>query len=673
MKYRAEIDGLRAIAVVPVIFFHAGFDLFSGGFVGVDIFFVVSGYLITTIIIEDIENKRFSILYFYERRARRILPALYLVMAFSVFVAWILLSDVALNKFGNGLLGVTFFISNIIFWQQEEGYFDEAAELNPLLHTWSLSVEEQYYLLFPIFLILAWRFGKQKVFWMIVALLIFSLLLSEWGWRNRATANFYLAPTRAWELLVGSVGSFIVQRNGVQKNNTLALLGLAAIIFSIFAYDQSTPFPSIYGSVPVLGVVLIILFANNDTIVCKLLSKRAFVGVGLISYSAYLWHQPLFAFTRIYTNKLHLSLELSLALIFATLVIAFLSWKFIEIPFRSKAQVSRRLLFVAISAAFILMVLIGLASKIAVQNAEYRLAKILSKNEYVYFQNMDERKFIEGRLQYPLKKVENIIVGSSRLMQVSSDTIGEPLINLAVSGAAIEDNIAFALEASAKLQASHVYIAGDPWLVNKFSNQDRYISVKHLYEYWLNNAEKSKSLKSYFDINMAIEDENSDEGLLQLIRKVLHPTSRSVAEDGKIGAIAKKAYDGFHVVAETDLEASKNVSQNFDILLNYAMSRFEHDEKAEKELSLLVNYLKKNGLDVSLVLSPYHPDLYFLMKTKKQIFLEIEKRFRQFSKEHNIEIIGSYDPAQIGCDEYEFYDGMHPKPSCMAKVFNGRK
>ena len=283
MKYRAEIDGLRALAVAPVILFHAGFELFSGGFVGVDVFFVIGGYLITMVLIEDIEKKQFSIVYFYERRVRRILPALYMVMAFSIFVAWILLSDAALNKFGNGLLGVTLFVSNIIL-RQEEGYFDEAAELNPLLHTWSLSVEEQYYLLFPLFLVIAWRFGKTRVFWMIIGMLILSLLLSEWGWRNRATANFYLAPTRAWELFVGSIAAFVVQRNGVRKNNTLALLGLAAIIFSIFAYDKSTPFPSVYALVPILGVVLLILFAHKNTIVCKLLSKRAFVGIGLISY-----------------------------------------------------------------------------------------------------------------------------------------------------------------------------------------------------------------------------------------------------------------------------------------------------------------------------------------------------------------------------------------------------
>ncbi|MDC1292885.1 acyltransferase [Amylibacter sp.] len=347
MKYRAEIDGLRALAVVPVILFHAGFELFSGGFVGVDVFFVISGYLITTILIEDLENQRFSLVKFYERRARRILPALFFVMFVCIPFAWMWMLPSQMKDFSQSLVAVSLFASNVLFWL-ESGYFDAAAEEKPLLHTWSLAVEEQYYVLFPIFLFLAWRYGKNRVFWMIVAMASISLLLSEWGWRNKEIANFYLAPTRAWELFAGSIAAFIVQKNGVQKNNFLALLGLAAITFSIFAYDESTPFPSVYALVPVLGVVLLVLYANKETIAAKLLSTRAFVGIGLISYSAYLWHQPLFAFGRVYTFGL-LTLEITAALIALTFVLAFLTYKFVETPFRIKEQISPRRIF-AVSA-----------------------------------------------------------------------------------------------------------------------------------------------------------------------------------------------------------------------------------------------------------------------------------------------------------------------------------
>lgn len=355
MKYREEIDGLRALAVIPVMLFHAGFELFGGGFVGVDVFFVISGYLITTILIEDIENKRFSIINFYERRARRILPALFFVIYACIPFAWMWMDLSQMRDFSQSLVAVSIFASNILFWT-ESGYFAGAAEEKPLLHTWSLAVEEQYYLLFPIFLILAWRFGKNSVFWIIVLMSASSLLLSEWGWRNASIANFYLAPARAWELFAGSIAAFMVQKQGVQKNNLLSLIGLTAIIFSILAYDENIPFPSVYTLVPVLGVTLVVLYAKKGTLVAKMLSTKLFVGIGLISYSAYLWHQPLFAFARITGNR---ETILSVILFFLSFVFAYLSWKYVENPFRNKNFVNRRTIFLGSLACMLSIIFIG--------------------------------------------------------------------------------------------------------------------------------------------------------------------------------------------------------------------------------------------------------------------------------------------------------------------------
>ena len=358
MKYRAEIDGLRALAVVPVILFHAGFELFSGGFVGVDVFFVISGYLITTILIEDIENKRFSIVNFYERRARRILPALFVVMFIALLPAYFVMLPDELQNFGQSLVATTLFANNMLLYLTTD-YWALQAEFKPLLHTWSLGVEEQYYVLFPIFLIFAWRFGKNRVFWIIVVMAAISLMLSEWGWRNKATTNFYLGPTRAWELFAGSIAAFIVQKQGVQKNNPLALLGLSAIIFSIFFYDENTPFPSVYALVPVFGVVLLVLYADKETIAAKLLSTKGFVGIGLISYSTYLWHQPVFSYSRMLSNG-ELSFISGLMAIFITIIFAILTWKFIEQPFRKKDILARNRLIVLITIVSIFFTSIGL-------------------------------------------------------------------------------------------------------------------------------------------------------------------------------------------------------------------------------------------------------------------------------------------------------------------------
>ena len=434
MKYRAEIDGLRAVAVIPVILFHAGFELFSGGFVGVDVFFVISGYLITTILIEDLENQRFSLVNFYERRARRILPALFFVMFVCIPFAWMWMLPSQMKDFSQSLVAVSLFASNVLFWR-ESGYFDAAAEEKPLLHTWSLAVEEQYYVIFPIFLFLAWRYGKNRVFWMIVAMASISLLLNEWGWRNKATANFYLAPTRAWELFAGSIAAFIVQKNGVRKNNFLALLGLAAITFSIFAYDESTPFPSLYALVPVLGVVLLILYADKDTLTAKLLGTKALVGIGLISYSAYLWHQPLFAFARIKSvnEPSHLIMGI---LALGSLLLAYFSWKYIEAPFRNKLAINKAKIFIVSTSGLLLFSAFGFVGHKTngyVERESMSVFKdlIYDNSSLGYLRCNNELDNVKPKLNYCWKSsniVSHILLGDSHaddkfhgLVQASSD------------------------------------------------------------------------------------------------------------------------------------------------------------------------------------------------------------------------------------------------------------
>ena len=356
MKYRPEIDGLRALAVIPVIFFHAGFKSFSGGYIGVDIFFVISGYLITTILIDEFENNSFSIINFYERRARRILPALYFVMLVCIPFAYIWMLPSQLKEFSQSLVAVSLFISNLFFWKKS-GYFDSATDEMPLLHTWSLAVEEQYYVIVPILLLIIWRLGKNKIFWIIVLLAAISLLLSEWGSRNHSNANFYFAPTRAWELFAGAIAAFFVQKRGVQKHNLLSLIGLIAILFSIFVYDKTTPSPSVYILLPVIGTMMLIMYAQKDTQVAKILSNKLLVGLGLISYSAYLWHQPLFAFARIRLSN-DPSRIIMMALILLSLILAVMSWKFIENKFRKKT-ISRSIIFLGAAIGLIIFIIIN--------------------------------------------------------------------------------------------------------------------------------------------------------------------------------------------------------------------------------------------------------------------------------------------------------------------------
>ncbi|WP_299490228.1 acyltransferase family protein [uncultured Shewanella sp.] len=359
MNYRAEIDGLRAVAVIPVILFHAGFQLFSGGFVGVDVFFVISGYLITSIILAELNEGRFSLITFYERRARRILPALFFVILVCTPFAWAWFMPMDLQDFFQSVVAVSTFSSNILFWLESD-YFDTAAELKPLLHTWSLAVEEQYYILFPLFLMWTWHLGLRWILMLLSIVFIISLVLAEWGAYNAPNAAFYLLPTRGWELILGVFAAcFFYRYNTLNVSlfikNLLSSLGLILVFYAIFAFDETVPFPSVYTLVPTLGTLLIILFAQKGTFVHAFLSLKAFVGIGLISYSAYLWHQPLFAFAK-YLSFTEPPFSLMMGLCFASIFLAYLSWRFVEMPFRNKKVFSQKNIFssaIVISSTFI--------------------------------------------------------------------------------------------------------------------------------------------------------------------------------------------------------------------------------------------------------------------------------------------------------------------------------
>ncbi len=361
MKYRREIDGLRALAILPVILFHAGFRGFSGGFVGVDVFFVISGYLITKIILAELEQGNFSIVSFYERRARRILPALFLVMLVCIPCAWFWLLPSDMKDFSQSLVAVPVFASNILFWR-ESGYFDTAAEFKPLLHTWSLAVEEQFYVLFPLFLMLFWQLGKRYILITLGLVFVFSLAVAQWAAYAKPAAAFYLLPTRGWELLMGVFAAFYLsQANRKEFGKWISelggWLGVALIFYAVFAYSKATPYPGFYAFVPVLGTVLIILFATQQTIVGKFVGNKAFVAIGLVSYSAYLWHQPLFAFARhVGVDEQNFLAFVYLSILCFTLSV--ISWKYVEQPFRDKRKFIRADIFrytITGSLAFVLL------------------------------------------------------------------------------------------------------------------------------------------------------------------------------------------------------------------------------------------------------------------------------------------------------------------------------
>lgn len=365
--YRPDIDGLRAVAVLAVVLHHLSASLVPGGYVGVDVFFVISGYLITRIISREMEEGTFTFARFYERRARRIFPALFAVLAVTLVAGYFLLLPSDYSGTLRGALGTLFFASNIVFWRDmAAGYFVATeAGLNPLLHTWSLAVEEQFYVFFPVLLLLCFRFFRRHIVLILVACALVSLAAAALLVQSKSVGVFFLLPFRAWELLVGALLALNVvpALRSRAMREVVAGTGLLAIVAACFLYDSKTTFPGLAALAPVLGAAAIMhAGASGPSLVGRLLQWRPVVYIGLISYSLYLWHWPLIVLTR-YAMGMEPLTPYIPVLLLASLVLGSLSYHFIEQPFRRGVLVTRRFVFstsAACSAVVALASAIGL-------------------------------------------------------------------------------------------------------------------------------------------------------------------------------------------------------------------------------------------------------------------------------------------------------------------------
>jgi peptidoglycan/LPS O-acetylase OafA/YrhL len=335
LAYRAEVDGLRAVAVLSVVLFHARIGPFTGGFVGVDIFFVISGFLITQLIANETEQGRFSFARFYERRVRRLFPALFVTVCASLVAAAFLFLPFDFRSFGKSVVGVVMFVANIVYFRDTD-YFDSPAEVKPLLHTWSLGVEEQFYIFFPILLIWLLRKRRETAILGVGLGAILSLAASTIVLPVSTAAAFYLTPFRMWEFLVGSLLALgTVPPLGTSLQRLVAsALGLACILAACLLYTPTTPFPGVTALLPVIGAALIIHGETGGrSFVGRLLASRPAVFTGKISYSLYLWHWPIIVFAGYYAIRELTTME-SAALVVASFAVASLSWRFVERPFR---------------------------------------------------------------------------------------------------------------------------------------------------------------------------------------------------------------------------------------------------------------------------------------------------------------------------------------------------
>jgi len=408
LVYRPEIDGLRAIAVGAVILYHSqitllGHQIFKGGFIGVDIFFVISGYLITSLIFKElITTGSFSFKHFYERRIRRILPVLLFVILVSLPFGWMYLLPSSLIDFSKSILFSLGFSSNFYFYYSGQEYGAINGISKPFLHTWSLSVEEQYYILFPILLLFIFKYFKKYLIHSLFIGFIISLILADWTSRNFPSVSFYFIHTRIWEILSGSILAYLeIIKNYKSKNKILnfilAIIGLLIIVYSILFFNDDMFHPSFNTLYPILGTCLIIWFSNKNEIVGKMLSSKLFIWIGLISYSLYLWHYPIFSFVD-ETNIIGGNNFLKIAIFILMIFLSIFSYLFIERPARSK-KFDFKILSTMLVIKFILIIIFCLYS------ISLKIHPIVNKhqNEENFklnydFDNFDNRKniFIVG-------------------------------------------------------------------------------------------------------------------------------------------------------------------------------------------------------------------------------------------------------------------------------------
>ena len=428
IKYRPDIDGLRAIAVIFVILFHSqitvfGIQFFRGGYIGVDIFFVISGYLITSILLKELYlKKKINFNYFYQRRIRRLIPALLAVMIFSTLIASIYLPPSRFVEFSKSILYSLGFSSNFYFFFSELNYFEFEGLFLPFLHTWSLSVEEQFYILFPILLFIFFNYSKKNLFIFLIFSFLISFFLAEYGSRNLQNSTFYFLHSRMWELLAGSILAYL--KLNISKRNTSNLvysyipsIGLLMIFLSlILFYDEKIRHPSFFTLLPVIGTCLIIWFGQEKRdIVSKILSTKLFVGIGLISYSLYIWHFPIFSFAKI-SGLVSGNILFKILLIIFTVAISGLSYYFIEKKFRNK-DIQFKNLFLIVITTSIMIIFINLNiinnkgfpsryDKSQSVNKNYNVDNFALAEKSIPKENRDKQEFSPS-------KIKILIIGDS--------------------------------------------------------------------------------------------------------------------------------------------------------------------------------------------------------------------------------------------------------------------
>ena len=500
IRYRPEIDGLRGISIILVILFHAKFDYFLGGYLGVDVFFVISGYLITKILIEASKNKSLNLMDFYERRVRRIIPALYFLFFFLIFYCYFFQSPYFAKDLSQSIFGSTIFAQNFLLMYEHTDYFDLDTDLKPLFHLWSLAIEEQFYLFFPLLFVIFFTFKRQKNF-IILSTVLFLISFSYYlvaPLFSSPSFIFYFTLTRIWEILFGCVVALIIKKNRYSKK--LTLLGLSLIFLSVILVKYSVS-DHYLRFVVVIGSALIIVFASNEKdFVSQILTNKFIVYVGLISYSGYLWHVPIYSIYRdLFTYEISFLNNLFILLI--TFAVSTFSYLTIEKLFRKKNKVSSKILFLFLPFPFVIFIVFSIFGHFSdgFENIKFSKLDLIKKDYYISFTKEKHKisKYLKKHDEIgSLNKDTILVIGDSlagdvvrslnsqKVKAIRYKLNGPCFHNLVVKGFACEKTLKSVLE-KANL-ARLVIISSD------FVNEKSQKGTFELYKFFINNDIKTK-------------------------------------------------------------------------------------------------------------------------------------------------------------------------------------
>jgi len=421
LKYKKEIDGLRCLAILSVILYHFKFNysestLFKGGYIGVDIFYVISGYLITSILLNNLERKKFSFVHFYERRIRRLLPALFIVIIALLPFAWSLLLPLELKKFFYSISFSSFFLSNFFFWSVGDVYGAQSSEYEPLLNTWSLAVEEQFYILYPILILSINNFLKKKFNLYLIIIFVLSLFFAYYFSQHHRSFNFYMIFGRIWELLAGALiaknENYFRQFKTKKLSTLFSFVGLFFLFVSFYLFADNIKHPSLYTLLPIVGTCLLLVFLGSSIFFNKIFSSNIPVNIGLISYSLYLWHYPIYSFFLRFSNIENSNLN-KIYILILTFILAISTYHLVEKPFRNR-KFNFKLLIVPLLLIFTLL---NVATFFVIKNNGYetRLQLTNFQKDFILSKKKEKEK-IKISIKPDFKKKNLLVIGNSHAL-----------------------------------------------------------------------------------------------------------------------------------------------------------------------------------------------------------------------------------------------------------------